>query len=213
MTRRSRDADKKQKEFEARFSRMMRNRADEFSDGVDEAAERFAGRVKRWGTHGAKRFGSEIGQVARPYAPFLMILGVVLSAIFLIIGIFVINAIAMATNSAFMASLAAFLNNNMALMIGASMFFSLGKYLTRMSRLLSLALSPVFGSAGVVFALWFILSILNLSSALAANSFLSSVSTFFFASVWDIFTFLLVIGYVFSAVRLLFIVTFGPYGW
>jgi len=213
----------------AKTKKIKKSKKKEYSDWDDEWSEeewkdwgeRFGNRMNRWGERFGKRmsrrgkeFGEEVEGVAdrfgcyccRPFnilSVFGVLMGAIFGIIFLAIGAWVLGLIGHVVGSAFILGISNFFMSNLQWFLIASLFFGFVKYFSRMLRIRWLVW-PITMSAGFLFAIWVILSILNQSGTLAATSILTSATSFFYSSLWDIFVALLVFGYVVVFFRMLF---------
>jgi hypothetical protein len=178
-----------------RFSRRMAQRGAEVGEEMGDIGERFGG-----------------GWFYRPFNFIGPIISAVFGLIFLALGAWVLGLIGRALSSVFISAISNFLLTNLQWFFVASLFFGYIHHIARRYRLRWL-LSPINMSAGILFAAWVILSILNSSSTLAASGWMSSMTAFFNANLWDIFVALLVLGYVFVFFRMFFFRMMWRSGW
>jgi len=176
-----------------------------FAEELRDTRNGFRSHMKQWNN---ERKDVSSKWFSWMYSPLSILVGTVLSIAFLLFSIVVVDIAASLSKYQFLYAVSDFLTGNILLFIGASLFFGLGRYLTYISRESRLLLRPIFISAGLIFAFWMAISVIDLSDILASNVVISTISAFFFARMGDIFVTLLVIGYMLTLLRVFFFYLF-----
>lgn len=169
-----------------------------FAEELRDTRNGFRSHMKQWRQE-SRENGSRL--FSWIYSPLSILVGTVLSIAFLLLSIAFLDVAARFSRYQFLYSVADFLTGNIPLFIGASLFFGFGRYITYISRESRLLLRPIFVSAGLIFAFWMAISIIDLSEYLASNVVVSAISSFFFAHINDIFVALMVVGYMLTLLR------------
>jgi phage shock protein C len=172
----------------------------DFERGIENFTEEMGEIGNRIGKHFEHRHKHE-----HPHGG-LGILGPFLSSvvgiIFLGILIWIIDFVNARIGSVFLGALNSFFLNNMGLLFLFSIFFSYSSYFSKVSRRGYEMIVPVFAAAGIAIAFWIagnIVSIVNLSLGISA---LSTVAFFMINGAGWIFGFVVFVGYLALAVRL-----------
>lgn len=176
-----------------------------FAEEIKDTRDGFNNHMRQWDREREERMSKRASWL---YSPSSIIIGAILCIVLLLFTIAVLDIAAAFTNYQFLSAVSEFLVNNIVLFVGASLFFGVGRYVTYMSRESRLLLRPIFFSAGLIFAIWMIFSIVDLSVFLSSNLEISVLSTFFFANFGGIFVALLVIGYAITILDVFFLYLF-----
>lgn len=187
-------------DFGKRMDRIGRDFGDEMEDWADRFTDHMERRGRRWEQRWERRWDKRQRKWRRRWYDIFGIVGPLVGSIIgivlLLIGVFILKVVNGYVGSSFISSLSGFLVAYLYVFFGASLFFGYYNYFSRMYPGIRWMITPLTVAAGMVFALWIAIYVLN--------PFLEQVSAFLAQNLWGIFFVVLVMGYVFALMGKIF---------
>lgn len=194
------------RDWGADFGKRMDRLGRDFGDELEDWADRFTERMERKGRSWEKRWEHKCERKQRKWRrKWYDTFGVVgpliesmIGIVILLMCVFFLDAVNNSVGNSFIYALSNFIATYLYVFFGASLFFGYCNYFSRTYPGIRWLIAPVSCAAGIVFALWIAIYILNYAGTYAKSAFLEQVSTFLAQNLWGIFFVVLVLGYVFA---------------
>jgi hypothetical protein len=190
--------EKEWRDWGAEFGKGIDRGSKNFSEGMERLGEDFGKHMEKHGKRMCCRNWSETFGLMGPLIRSLV--GIIL----LLIVIWILNFVSYSASSSFVFMLSNFLSINIPWFFLASFFFGYCDYLSLRNRRSYWLVSPIVNSLKVVFVLWILASILNLSGIYTGTSIIIEFSNFVLVSLPALFSVLVILGYAFEIIIKMF---------
>lgn len=208
--------EKKSRKHSARYE----ERSKRFEKHMERLGEKFGGRMEKQG----KEFGEEVEGLVdrfsehvrereerrerkeRRFGTLSLIWPIVWSIftiVFLAFCVLILNFINASLKSYFIFQLSSFILENLYIFFAFSIFFSYARQFRRRSRSMYRIISPLVDALGIVFLVWILIFVIDLTNFYVGSGFLDSIGNFLRVNFAGIFILFLALGYGFEFIKII----------
>lgn len=181
---------RKVKKYAGKTEKEWSEWGEEFGKQMENIGEEFEKHGKKYRSRWFETFGF--------IAPLI---GSIAGLFFLIIGIWLLNAMNLYLMNAFISMLSDFLFTNIQIFFLASLFFSYCNYFSKRYSKNYWILSPLVNSLNIIFVIWILASIMVLVGLYTWVYIISDFSRFLLGNLFMLFIAFALIGYVFELLK------------
>ncbi len=192
---------KKRKRKPKKYTRKKKEK--DFGDWIEQKSKEFAEEMEGIG----KRFSVQLEREAkkwekeesewwfRTFGFMGPIIGSVFGLVFILFGVWILNFINLPLKNSFITAISSFIFTNIHWFFAIFIFFGYSTYLSKKLPKTYWIISPFIQIVGAIFIIWISIWFLNIINVYANNNVIAHISNFLYLNLWEIFLFLLILGY------------------